>query len=59
MIRDTVWKISDFCVKDLSHSDAMTCNPCLELAHFPLQFHRTRFIQRFLKREMMEQSVAK
>jgi len=54
MIRDTVCKISDFCVKDLSHSGAMTCNPCLELAHFPLQSHRTRFIQRFLKREMME-----
>jgi len=59
MIRDTVCKIRDFCVKDLSHSGAMTCNPCLELARFPLQSHRTMFIQHFLKREMMEQPIAK
>jgi len=33
----------------LSHSGAMPCNLCLELTHFPLQPHRTRFIQRFPK----------
>jgi len=48
MIRDTACKMNDFRVKDLSHSGAMACNLCLELAHFPLQPHRNRFIQHFL-----------
>jgi len=61
MIRDSAYKMNDFCVpqgtisaasgihlvKDLSHSGAMACNLCLELAHFPLQPHQTRFIQPF------------
>jgi len=47
MIRDTACKMNDFCVKDLSHSDAMSYNLYLELAHFPLQLHRTSFIQHF------------
>jgi len=63
MNRDAVCKTNDFgvpqgtisaasgihLVKDLNHSGAMPCNLCLELAHFPLQSHRTRFNQRFLK----------
>jgi hypothetical protein len=47
MIRDTAWKMNDFCVKDLIHSGAMPYNICLELPHFPLPPHRTRFIQHF------------
>ncbi len=48
MIRGTAIKTSDFCVKDLSNSGAITCNICLELTHFDLQPHRASFIQRFL-----------
>jgi len=48
MIRDPARKMNDFCVKNLSHSGAMTCNLCLELAYFSLQPHRTSFIQHFL-----------
>jgi len=36
MIRDTAFKINDYCVKDLSNSGAITCNLCLELARFSL-----------------------
>jgi len=47
MIHDPARKMNDFYVKDLSHSGAMPCNLCLELAHFSLQPHRTSFIQHF------------
>jgi len=47
MIRDAARKINDFRVKSLSHSGAMDCNLCLELAHFSLQQHRSSFIQHF------------
>jgi len=49
MIRDTAIKANDFCVIDLSNSGAITCNLCLELAHFALQSHRAGFIQHFLR----------
>jgi len=48
MIRDAAYKMNDFCVKYFSHSGAMICNLCLELAYFPLQPHQTRFIQHIL-----------
>jgi hypothetical protein len=43
--------MNGFCVKDLSHSGAMACNLCLELAHSSLQSHQTRFIQHLPKKD--------
>jgi len=48
MIRGAACKTNDFRVKDFSHSDAMPCNLCLELVHFPSQPHQTSFNQHFL-----------
>ncbi|MDQ6981463.1 MAG: hypothetical protein Q9M08_00445, partial [Mariprofundus sp.] len=50
MIHDPACEMNDFFVKDLSHSGAMPCNLCLELLHFPLRSHQTKFNQHFPKR---------
>jgi len=58
MIRDAACKMNNVRVKDLSHSGAMPCNLCLELAHFPLQPHQTKFIQHFPRPASVSNAIA-